>query len=317
MHITLEMAVEAGAISRSWADQRRLQWGEFSSTYQNYVMGEFATQDEDSVIPLAWIEAAMERWELWKTSGQPASGRLVLGVDVARGGEDKTAIAIRRGDIVEELRRYTRTSDSTETVGWVVAAMTTKGLPDQNAVAIIDSVGVGGPVVDFVRKGGCQVIAFNAGAASVRRDKSGSFGFVNQRSEGWWHLRELLDPRPIADPNNPEVTIPICRVCLPRDAELLGDLCTPRYTLTHQGRVSVEEKSEIRKRLHRSTDLGDATVQAFLITGANSAVDLNQAARWHEGAALDPRGLRTAVRFDPGGREVPGSAARYSRGPYG
>lgn len=317
MHISLDMAIKAGTISQHWADQRKLQWGEFSSAYQNYVLGEFATQDEESVIPLAWLEAAMARWNLWRTSEQPAFGRLVLGVDVARGGEDKTAIAIRRGDVVEELRRYTRTNDSTETMGWVVAAMTTKGLPDSNAVAIIDSVGVGGPVVDVVRKAGCQVIAFNAGSASVRRDRSGSFGFVNQRSEAWWHLRELLDPRPIPDPNNPEAKISSCRICLPDDPELLGDLCTPKWVLTHQGRVSVEEKSEIRKRLHRSTDLGDAVVQSFLISGNSTAADYNQAAVWREGKALDPRGLRTAVRYNPGGHEFPGQAARYTRGPYG
>jgi hypothetical protein len=99
-------------------------------------------------------------------------------------------------------------------------------------------------------------------------------------------------------------------VCLPDTPELIGDLCTPKWKITSQGRIQIESKADIRKRLSRSTDLGDACVQCFVISGANSAVDFNQAAKWREGRQLDPRGIQTAVKYDPGGREVAGHAAR-------
>ncbi len=60
IHITLEESIAAGRITQIWADQRLRQWGAESATYKCHVLGEFAGE-EDGVIPLAWIEAAIER----------------------------------------------------------------------------------------------------------------------------------------------------------------------------------------------------------------------------------------------------------------
>lgn len=64
-HVTLGEAIKAGRISPDWAEQRKRQWGEDSAIYQNRVLGEFAASDEDAVVPLAWVEAAVERWHAW------------------------------------------------------------------------------------------------------------------------------------------------------------------------------------------------------------------------------------------------------------
>ncbi|MBN1319626.1 MAG: hypothetical protein JXA87_02190 [Thermoleophilia bacterium] len=62
-HVTLEEAIAAGRVSRTWAEQRAKQWGPSSAVYANRCLGEFASADEDSVIPLAWVERANLRWE--------------------------------------------------------------------------------------------------------------------------------------------------------------------------------------------------------------------------------------------------------------
>ena len=106
----------AGRISQVWADQRALQWGRNSALYANRVLGEFHSADEDGVIPLGWIEAAVERWKEnrvkedheFETENHPL-GRYVgqadgMGVDVARQGEDKTIFALRNGSRICELR---------------------------------------------------------------------------------------------------------------------------------------------------------------------------------------------------------------------
>ena len=72
---------------------------------KNRVEGEFASTDEDSVIPFEWVEAATERWQVWKDSGEKP-GLTVVGVDVARSGADKTVLALRAGDVVTELRTF-------------------------------------------------------------------------------------------------------------------------------------------------------------------------------------------------------------------
>ena len=111
-HVTLAEAVAAGRITRQWADQRKKLWGENCALYQNHVLGDFHAGDEDSVIPLRWVEAAYARRAEWEAAGKPdPDGIAVIGVDVASHGEDKTVCAVRRGDIVTRLvsrRKRTR-----------------------------------------------------------------------------------------------------------------------------------------------------------------------------------------------------------------
>ena len=66
-----------------------------------------------------------------------------------------------------------------------------------------------------------------------------------------WNLRELLDPAGGHE------------IALPPDDQLTGDLTAPHWKMTSAGRVQVESKEEIRKRLGRSTDAGDAVAMAF------------------------------------------------------
>ena len=51
-------------------------------------------------------------------------------------------------------------------------------------------------------------------------------------------------------------------LALPPDDYLVGDLTAPRWHQRTAG-LQIESKDEIRKRLGRSTDVGDAIVHAF------------------------------------------------------
>jgi hypothetical protein len=64
-------------------------------------------------------------------------------------------------------------------------------------------------------------------------------------------MRELLDPTSGAD------------LELPPDDLLIGDLTAPKWRVMSGGRIQVESKDDIRKRLGRSTDSGDAVIQAY------------------------------------------------------
>lgn len=61
-HVKVEEAIQAGRISYEWVEARKRQWGEQSAAFQNRVMGEFHSSDSDAVIPLSWVERAME-WD--------------------------------------------------------------------------------------------------------------------------------------------------------------------------------------------------------------------------------------------------------------
>jgi len=243
-HVTLENCIAAGRVSREWAEQRAKQWGETSAVYLNRVRGEFCTSDEESVIPLQWIEAAIERHHEWVEAGRPGSF-VAAGVDVARSGRDKTTLALRFGLMIGELRRYSKQCTMT-TTGHVVKVLDAFG-----GLAVVDVIGVGAGVVDRLRELQHRTIAFNASERTDDRDRSGELSFLNKRAAAWWHMRELLDPAYGAE------------VGLPDDAGLIGDLCAPRWWINSSGKVQIESKDDIRKRLGRSTDAADAVIQAF------------------------------------------------------
>jgi hypothetical protein len=127
-------------------------------------------------------------------------------------------------------------------------------LGEPNATACIDVIGLGSGVVDRLREQRkTGIVAFNSSGSTADRDASGELGFVNARAAAWWKMRELLDPSRGA------------AIALPADDGLIGDLCAPKWSITSAGKVQVESKEDIRKRLGRSTDLGDACVYAFSV----------------------------------------------------
>ncbi|MGH7667509.1 MAG: hypothetical protein ACRENY_02340 [Candidatus Dormibacteria bacterium] len=256
VHITRDMTLSAGRMDPEWEREMRSLWGVDSTPYRNYVLAEFASADQDSVIPLSWVEAAIERWRAWDADGRSSQpGREIVGVDVADAGADRTVLAIRKGDVVERLERFAE-GDTMATVGRVVQA-----LSHPQSLAVIDSVGIGAGVLARLKELHKPARGFNAGERSTRADRTNTFGFVNQRSEAWWRMREMLDPSAGAT------------LALPDDAELIGDLTAPRWRVASNGKVAIEEKREIRKRLRRSTDTGDAVVQTLSAYSGSYAAD--------------------------------------------
>jgi len=176
-HVTLAEAVAAGRISPEWAEQRARQWGRDSAMYANRVLGEFHASDEDAVIPLAWVEAAIERWHEWNDSGRPPlTGKRFTGVDVARTGADSTVFAHRHGPGILRLETHDR-EDTMQTTARVQAA-TGEDEEDQ-ALPVVDSMGVGGGVVDRLRELRSPVVAYTGAAKTRARTRDGEYGFTN------------------------------------------------------------------------------------------------------------------------------------------
>lgn len=266
-HVTLAEAIAAGRISQHWADQRKDQWGEESAIFQNRVAGEFASSEEEGVIPLAWAEAAVERWHARDAEAAALLQLDQVGVDVARSGTNQTVLAPRAGIRIQSLRRY-RLLDVMETTGKVVAlqreATERNGEPPR---AVVDVIGIGAGVVDRLREMKRPVFAFNAAGRTRRRDRSGELEFANVRAAAWWSLRERLDPK-LGD-----------ALELPPDDGLLSELCLPRWRLSSAGKLLIEDKEDIARRLARvrrlageedslSTDAADAVVMAYWQAGA-------------------------------------------------
>ncbi|MEU1815158.1 hypothetical protein ABZ543_08165 [Streptomyces roseifaciens] len=252
-HVTLDEATAAGRISQDWAQQRKRQWGADSAMYANRVLGEFHASDEDSVIPLAWVEAAIDRWHAWNDAGRPVlEGRRILGVDVARTGGDSTVFASRQGPCITDLTAHDR-EDTMQTTARIQGAIGTPKKQRNGIVPVVDSMGVGGGVVDRLRELNVPVLAYTGAARTRARTRDGEYGFANLRSAAYYRLRELLDPA--FDPE----------IMLPPDDLLISDLTTPTWKVTTgiPPKIQVEPKEQLVERMGRSPDRGDAVAMAF------------------------------------------------------
>ena len=115
----------------------------------------------------------------------------------------------------------------------------------------MDAIGIGAGVTDRLRELQVPVVGFTASAGTKRTDASGEFTFLNLRAAAWWNMREMLDPARGST------------MMLPDDEMLKADLTAPKWKVRSGAKIQIESKDDIRKRLGRSTDSGDATIQAF------------------------------------------------------
>ena len=219
------------------------------------LLGDFTAGTEDNpyqVIPTAWVDAAMKRWQRREPKGPMDS----MGVDVARGGRDDEVYARRHGNWFDQLVVHpgSATPDGPTTASRVMLLL-------RDAAPIhIDIVGWGASPYDLLKGAGVQTIGVNNGAGSTERAKGSGLAFFNVRAQDWWRMREALDP------------VNDMAVELPPDPELKADLCAPTWEPTVRG-IKLESKEDIRERIGRSPGRGDAIVLANRITpklnGAN------------------------------------------------
>lgn len=254
-HVKAEEAMAAGRISQQWYDMRRKQWGEDSALFANRVLGEFHASDEDSLIPLSWVDAAIERWKLWDEAGRPALALrhpMVTAVDVARSGRDMTVFAPRIGYLITEFITHNN-ADTMKTAALAAPYIHDAHDETPRVVGVIDTIGVGAGVYDRLRELKQPVVPYTGSAKTNFRDQTGEYGFVNTRSAAYWNMRQLLDPA------NESI------VMLPDDDLMISDLTTPTWDIDSGAppKIKVEKKDDVVERLGRSPDRGDAVVMAF------------------------------------------------------
>lgn len=188
------------------------------------------------VIPSQWLRSAMDRWNARKDLPKPPLTS--LGVDVARGGRDKTTIAPLYGD--DFIGSLIKKPGKETPDGPTVAALVIQHVKHDCQV-MLDIGSVGSSPYDCLISNYPRVYAFNGAAGSVRMDRSKRLKFRNLRAEAYWRLRESLDPA-----YHPTLAVP-------DDPEVFADLTAARWSLTPGG-ILIEPKEDIISRLGRSPD---------------------------------------------------------------
>ena len=231
-----------GLTTAKWVEERREIWGEANPIYRARVLGEFPEQGDDALMSLRSIEAAVDRLPPSPTPEGDGSEQVVLAVDVARFGSDRSVILRRRGDRVEDIQVLSK-MDTMQ-----LAARVAASIREHETVHLhIDEVGVGAGVVDRLRELGHQVRGINVGS-KARQDRT----YLNLRAEGYFTLAERFSSG---------------RISIPSDNRLVGELAAMRYGFDAQtNRIKIESKDDMRKRNLRSPDMADALMLAFLPT---------------------------------------------------
>ncbi|MGH8743223.1 MAG: TerL protein [Burkholderiales bacterium] len=177
-------------------------------------------------------------------------GGLRIGVDVARFGDDKTAISFRRGRVL--LKQVIKAKlDVTQVAGLVKSEISAYGeRPEQIAV---DTIGIGAGVADILRgwypdktdkhtgKKTPVVVDVNS---SLRMGNGQDY---NLRAFMWREMREWLRSASI-----------------PMDQDLKTDLTALRY-LFKGGELLLESKDDAKRRGVKSPDRGDSLALTFAI----------------------------------------------------
>jgi hypothetical protein len=230
--------------------------------YRSLLMGGFKTQFRDAesqVIPTAWIKAAQARW---KPDGWRDFDMTAMAIDPAGGGGDAAVLVWRHGGwyapLVSLKANEAKPDDdpnaSAERALKRASEMTAGVVTHRraNAPVIVDmGGGYGGDVSARLKENGIAYQAFNGANKSTTIGANG-MRWVNARAEAWWRLRDELNP----DRDGGSI------IALPDDPELLADLATPTFDVKTNG-IQIESKDDIKKRLGRSPDKGDAVVMCL------------------------------------------------------
>ena len=211
--------------------------GEHDPVYRMRVLAQFAEDVEGQLIPISRIHAAVNR-EL-DDQEEDEEVATVLGCDIARFGDDRTVVCVRRGGEVVELKSW-RGADLMTT-----AERISSFINAHKARARVDVIGIGSGVVDRLKQlgHGSNVEGVNVAAAASKRET-----FANLRAELGWRLRQLFEEGEISIPDDPG---------------LVSEVAALRYEYDTRGRIKLEAKDAAKARLGRSPDLADSLMLAF------------------------------------------------------
>lgn len=163
---------------------------------------------------------------------------LIMGIDVARQGDDASVIALRQGRKLFPLMEF-RIDDSMQLVGHITEAIDKY----EPAVVFFDFNGLGAPIWDRLVQLGYNTVPVNWSKPARHPTK-----FFNQRSEMWAAMREWLTEG--AD--------------IPGDDEALrDDLITPEYGFANNNSVQLQSKDDMKSKGFASPDRADAVAMTF------------------------------------------------------
>ena len=225
---------EVESLDQSVYDRIIAMEGEDSDAARVEVKGEFPRIGDKQFISREVVEDAIER-KVETDEGEA----LIMGVDVARFGDDRSVIRFRQGRDARSIPKLTFRGLDTMELAHQVSMAIDKFKPD---AVMVDGGGVGGGVVDRLKQLRYKVIEVQGAERPFQKDR-----YLNKRVETWDTMKEWLVTGAIDD-----------------DWELVRDLTGPEYDKhPTTGKMILESKDSMKKRGLNSPDDGDALALTF------------------------------------------------------
>ncbi len=233
-------------VTKKYCETMAKKYGVDGAVYDVRVRGLFPRFDDAACIPLAWAEAAVG---VSLPQFDAVADLFTIVMDVARQGADETVLAVFRGGHLLTMNVWAKTStvQCEDIVIEKIRSIRASGGTVERV--IIDEPGVGGGVVDGLRRRDVVVTPYNGGE-SMKADRDPAEDvrmFANRRSRDWWHSRRAFEQGAIH---------------IVDDIMLVNQLASVQYTYNEKEKILVESKNKMRDRLgeEASPDRADCVV---------------------------------------------------------
>lgn len=244
VELWIQFRVDAREVS--FANKKEIEawittYGEDSDFCRTRIYGQFPKSAAATFISPEVVAAAQSRIIEWKNI--PRIVPRLMGIDLARQGADLNAIVKRQGRKVHPKIVTWSERDSMISADYIAREIA-EWQPD---LVFVDGTGLGGPVVDYLRRRGFGriIVECQYGARPTTTDDAKRY--TNMRTCSWARMREML---PYMD--------------LPPIPGLAEELCAPKFRFQLKNdQMLLEPKEEMAKRGIKSPNMADALAQTF------------------------------------------------------
>ena len=256
-------AYESSMISLDQLEDDWLELGERSPLFWSMVLAEFPEEAEDTVLPLSEVQSIVDdtaaQARCLEYGFEPRAG-----IDVARFGNDETAICLALGGWCKEMHAW-RGRRLTETAGRCLEHLRRWGV--QPGCTGVDDVGLGGGVTDMLYEQELDPVPISNSMRAAQEAR-----FADWITEAWFSYRDMVRDG---------------LASIPDDKILINQLAGRRYEITADSRLRIESKNRLRQRALRSPDRAEALMYA---TGMLSLAGASPAEEIYSPASMETMG---------------------------
>ena len=268
---------ESKRVSQAYIDaQERKYLGRDTNGFRTRVLGEFPLTDENTFIDFTLAMATLTR------DVEPIDVLPLWGLDVARYGTDRSALVMRKGNVLVEAPRVWKDLSTMELVGRVQELWEATPPSQRPSHILCDVIGIGAGVVDRLIQLDLPAVGVNVAESPAMKEH-----FNRLKDQLWSSARDwflALDSRAWG----------VDRGNRWQADELIREITLPQYKYNATGKLQIESKDELRKRKKKSPDIADAMVLTFAVdsvVAGNSSSTGWRVASWKKSLGWANKGI--------------------------